>query len=201
VMQPIHQGLGNEGLYNANAMRTVNICLDSGKLATDDCHHDARGINRVVSVLVYPEDAPTEKCDKHIAVHYCVDGGGIANEYCTMVGDANVQTMSLVKLTPAEVREIRDAKGSGLVDEYLDDGYVYYVDENGEPLNWTGFRGNLDCDGPCLYCQMHDDDFWGDFDDPFGEGWGDGYGGDYGDGYGDYFGDRYEDDDDGSSWG
>ncbi|MGM9588961.1 MAG: transglycosylase domain-containing protein [Faecousia sp.] len=187
VMQPIHQGLSNEGLYNANAMRSVNICLDSGLVAGDACYHDARGINRVVSVLCYPEDIPNQTCDKHISVRFCVDGGGVANEYCSMFGDANLQTKSLVKLTPAEVREIRDAASSGLVDVYLDNGYVYYVDENGNELQWVGFYGNLNCSEPYLSCPLHDMGYWDDiYDSGNDEGWNgnDEFGGGYDDGFG-----------------
>ncbi len=160
VMQPIHNGLGNEGLYNANAMRSVDICLDSGLKADDACYNDARGIQRVVSVLCYPEDIPDGTCDKHVPVLFCVDGGGAANDYCSAFGDANVQTMSLVKLTPAEVREIRDAASSGLVDTYLNNGYVYYVSESGEGLGWTGFYGNLSGTDPYLPCTVHDQSYW-----------------------------------------
>ena len=163
VMQPIHQGLNNVGLYNANAMRTINVCLDSGLLASDACHSDARGINRVVSVMVYPEDIPEGTCSKHVPVHYCVDGGGVATEYCSMFGDANIATMSLVKLTPAEVREIRDADNSGLVDVYTDNGYVYYVSESGEDLAWTGFRGNGSNTLPYQNCPLHTEEYMQEF--------------------------------------
>ncbi len=188
VMQPIHQGLGNEGLYNAGVMRSVDICLDSGMVATEACHRDARGINRVVSVLCYPEDIPNGTCDKHVSVRFCVDGDGVANEYCSMVGDANVQSMSLVKLTPAEVREIKDAASSGLVDVYLDNGYVYYISESGEELGWSGFYGNLDGNEPYHTCSVHGEHSWGENEYPGYEGgWpgDDGYGGGYDDDYAD----------------
>ena len=169
VMQPIHQGLGNEGLFSANAMRSISVCLDSGMLATDACYNDARGINRVVNVMCYPDDVPTGTCDKHVAVHYCVEGGGVANEYCAAFGDGDIQTRSLVKLTPAEVREIRDALSSGLVDVYGDNGYVYYVDEGGDGLVWTGFYGGLNGDAPYLSCPLHDEAYWEDFEEFPGE--------------------------------
>ena len=172
VMQPIHQGKDNHGLYNANAMESVNICLDSGMLASDACYNDARGLNRVVSVMCYREDIPEGKCTKHVPVHYCVDGGAAANEYCSMFGDANIETRSLVKLTPAEVRDIRDAGRVGLVDAYLDSGYVYYVDEDGNELGWTGFGGNYEAEGgmPYLTCSVHDKDSMVEFEEETGQG-------------------------------
>lgn len=187
VMQPIHQGMGTEPLFNANAMRSVNICLDSGLVATDACYHDVRGINRVVTVQCYPEDIPDGTCDKHIEVRYCVDGGGVANEYCEMFGNANVQTKSLVKLTREEIQQIKDAAGCGLVDAYLGDGYVYYVGEDGDGLGWTGFWGGLSGEAPYKTCPLHDasshPDFGGDHTegDDFGNGGNDGDFGNSGD--------------------
>ena len=173
VMQPIHTGLAYEGLFNANAMQSVNICLDSGLVATDACHADARGVNRVVNVMCYGEDVPRQTCNKHVPVHYCVTGGGVAGEYCAMFPDADVQTRSLVKLTRAEVDEIRQAGYSGLVEAYRNDGYVYYVDGSGEGLAWDGFYGNANSAYPYLVCPMHNEEYWGDFGDDsgFGEDW------------------------------
>ena len=173
VMQPVHAGLGNEALFNTGVMQNVNICLDSGLRASDACYSDARGIERVVSVMCYPEDVPDGVCTKHVSVHYCVDGGGVANEYCSMYGDANVETRSLVKLTPAEVREIRDAGSTGLVDVYLNNGYVYYVDESGNELDWTGFHGGMAGGAPYMSCTVHDEGYYDEdfFDPDYGDDW------------------------------
>ena len=178
-MQPVHAGLGNEALFNTGAMQNVNICLDSGLRASDACYSDARGIERVVSVMCYAEDVPDGVCTKHVPVHYCVDGGAAANEYCSMYGDANVETRSLVRLTPAEVREIRDAGSSGLIDAYLNNGYVYYVDEGGNELDWTGFHGGMVSGAPYMSCPVHTEAYVDDSD--FGDDWtGDEFGDDFG---------------------
>ena len=180
VMQPIHTGLAYENLYNANAMQSVSICLDSGKVATAACYNDARGIQRVVDVMCYPEDIPNGTCDKHVSVHYCVTGGGVAGEYCSLFPDAEVTTRSLVKLTRAEIEEIKMAGGSGLVEAYLNSGYVYYVDENGEGLPWNGFYGGTGAEAPYHICTVHTQASLGEMgqfpDDDFGRG--DGYDGD-----------------------
>ncbi|MDO5400416.1 MAG: transglycosylase domain-containing protein [Eubacteriales bacterium] len=195
VMQPIHQGLSAEGLYDGGAFRTVSICLDSGLLATDACRNDVRGADRVVSVNVYPGDEPEGTCDKHVSVEYCVTGGGVATEYCSMFDDADVESRSLVKLTQEEVQEIRDAIGVGLNELYYSDGYVYYVDSDGEALAWYGFDGssNHSFDAPYLVCPLHNESAWDDYqqsqmpddeggngddfydpdpDDGFDDGWG-----------------------------
>lgn len=182
VMQPIHEGLGSEPLYNGNAFHSVAICLDSGKLATSACQSDVRGIQRVVYVNVYNGDEPTETCDKHVMVDYCASGGGVAGYYCHDYGD--VVSRSLVRLNQDEVEQIRAAVGTGLVDGYLNDSYVYYTDGN-----WYGFSGNSNYgeEAPYLVCTEHssswvEDDDFGDFGDFGGDDWmGNGGGADMGD--------------------
>ena len=156
VMQPIHEGRPNEALYNGNAFRTVAVCLDSGLLATDACRSDVRGIDRVVYVNVYPGDEPQGTCDKHVQMEYCISGGGVATEYCSMFPDANVAARSLVKLNSGEVDEIRSAIGVGLNGVYASDGYVYYQDGS-----WHGFSGNYGSnDQPYLVCPIHNENNW-----------------------------------------
>ncbi len=152
VMQPIHNGLPREGLFNGNVFRSVAVCLDSGKLATAACYNDARGINRVVSVNVYPGDEPVGTCDKHIQMEYCSVGGGVATPYCSSFPDSRVGVASLVRLTSAEIAEIRSARSVGLADVYTTDGYVYY--EGGV---WTGFNGSAynPSNTPYIQCQVH----------------------------------------------
>lgn len=161
VMQPIHEGLPAQGLYNGNALHTVNVCLDSGKLATAACNMDPRG-GRVVSVSVYDGDEPTETCDKHIQVDYCVTGGGVATEYCSLFADAQIETRSLVKLTQDEVNAIKAAIGVGLSDIYATDGYVYFDGETG----WHGFYGNANngIEAPYLVCPLHNEQAWREYE-------------------------------------
>lgn len=166
VMQPIHNGLSNEGLYNGNRFETVSVCLDSGMLATASCAADARGINRVATAECYQEDIPEYACTKHVPVQYCVTGHGVATEYCTRFADAEVETRTLVKMTQTEIDEIRAAIGAGLDAIFADDGYVYLVDGNDEPLPWHGFRGNANqgYDLPYLVCPVHNRETWEKFE-------------------------------------
>ena len=147
VMQPIHKGLPKTTLFNANAFRTVAVCLDSGKQATNACYNDLRGINRVAYVNVYPGDEPEGFCDKHVQVEYCYEGGGVANAYCP-----HSSVASLVKLTDGEIASIRSARGVGLSAEYCTDNYVYR-----ESGGWYGFRSDLhNTDGtPYITCHIH----------------------------------------------
>ena len=165
VMEPIHQGLSNNALYDGNAMRSVSVCLDSGLKATAACSNDARGINRVSTALVYPEDVPTGTCNKHISMEYCVTGGGVATEYCSKFADAQIEARSLVKMTEAEISEIKAARNSGLVDTYLLDGYVYLINESGEGIAWHGFSGtaNSGVELPYLVCPVHNQKAWEEY--------------------------------------
>ncbi len=152
VMQPIHKDLPRTTMFNANAFRTVAVCLDSGKQATNACYNDVRGINRVAYANVYPGDEPEGFCDKHVQVEYCYEGGGVANEYCAHYG--SVGTASLVKLTDGEIASIKSARSVGLSPEYYTDSYVYR-----EAGGWYGFRGDLYHDDGAHYltCQIHGD--------------------------------------------
>ena len=158
VMQPIHEDLPAEGLYNGNAFHSVAVCLDSGMNASPACRSDVRGAARVVYVNVYNGDEPKGTCDKHVQVEYCVTGGGVATEYCSMFPDAQVESRSLVKLTPEEVQEIKDAANVGLNDVYLQDNYVYYMGNDG----WHGFYGNANdgVDAPYIVCPLHNENTW-----------------------------------------
>ena len=181
VMQPIHKGLPKEGLFNGNVFRTVSVCLDSGKLATAACYNDARGINRVVNVNVYPGDEPQGTCDKHVQMEYCVTGGGVANQYCHGFPGTAVDVRSLVKLTAAEIAEIRAADRVGLVDTHTIDGYVYY-----DGGSWYGFNGNAynPNGAPYIECQIHNKQSWDNMmQDSLpspDEGWGDNFGSNWG---------------------
>ncbi len=168
VMQPIHQGLSSEGLYNGNKFRSVAICLDSGKLATEACQHDPREASRVAYVNVYSEDVPNETCDKHVFVNFCNTGNGVVGEYCDRFGDADMSMRGLVRMSAEEVAEIRAAAGTGLVEDYLSDSYVYYEDGN-----WHGFSGNANfgVEAPYVICSVHNSLAWGDRETDEDEGW------------------------------
>ncbi len=161
VMEPVHQGLPNKALYSGAQFQSVSVCLDSGKLATEACAADVRG-SRVTTVNCYPEDAPTEYCDKHQEVVYCVTGGGVATEYCELFMDSDVQMRSLVTMTQDEINEIASAIGKGLREAFYLDSYVYATDNEGNPIAWHGFRGNANsgADTPYLICSIHNHDTW-----------------------------------------
>ena len=152
VMQPLHQGKRNISLYNESLMQDVTICIDSGKLATEACLLDCRTTDtfkRTQTVKVYPEDAPTEYCDKHTTVTYCT-GGGVAHEYCHLFATAGetlpegyvpaiIGQKSLVKLTQSEIDAINKVVPYNVWPEFSNNGYVYQIDASGNPVAFKGF--------------------------------------------------------------
>ncbi len=165
VMLPLHEGKADIPLYSKEGMVQVSVCLDSGKLATDACTHDVRGMNRIKKVWVYREDAPAETCDKHIDVDYCVSGNGVANAYCKKFADVGailLEKRGLVKTTQKELETLRQAGSNGLSKNFLLDSYIYLVDETGKPTAFHGFDGTLnplgsDC---CQVCTSHTRATW-----------------------------------------
>lgn len=161
VLAPLHEGKENISLYDYSGMSSKEICLDSGLLATDACKQDIRtkneGLARTETVRAYWEDFPTETCDKHILVDYCVTGGGVANEYCSQFKDVKIEKRALVKMTMDEISELLKAKPYNLVSEYLSDDYIYLINDNGTPGHFTGLNGGLnkDQDVPYKVCTVH----------------------------------------------
>ncbi len=154
VMQPLHKGKANIPLYDAKKMVDVTVCIDSGKLATEACTHDARatsGFSRTRTVKVCAEDAPTEYCTKHVSVTYCTTGGGVANEYCNHFATientdpalgavaAIIEQKALLKLTQSEIDAINKAIPYGLWPEFYNNRYVYKVDAAGNGVPFGGF--------------------------------------------------------------
>lgn len=170
VMEPIHKGKSKQPLFSTANFHSYSVCLDSGKLATDACPKDLRyyldGLKRTDSAYAYREDAPDGYCDKHVLVDYCVTCGGVAGEYCAKFPDAKIEKRALVKLTPSEVQAIKDAIKHGLRSSYYDNRYVYYVDENGNDLDWHGFDGkaNKGIDAPYVVCSVHTKEAWEDYE-------------------------------------
>ena len=177
VMEPLHKGKDNILLYNRNAMQSVTICLDSGKLATEACSADIRvgaegleGFSRLQTILVYPEDAPTETCDKHVMVDYCTAGNGVANEYCKLFaehpnGAVALVQKALVKTTSSEISSMLRVENFGLKKAYLRDDYIYLVNSRGEDAAFKGMHGeaNAQVTAPYIVCTEHNEQSWNSF--------------------------------------
>lgn len=173
VMGPIHKGKSDVALYNSYAMRSVSVCLDSGKLATGACSLDVRSTSRVASALVYPEDYPKQYCTKHTTVDVC-SGGGVANDYCHLFAQrenqpaedtVTITEKSLVKVTEKELDAIRKAANYGLAKFMISNEWIYQVNENGGDSVFLGFYENLkqEKDAPYLVCPVHNEKTWKEY--------------------------------------
>jgi len=169
VMKPLHQGKQNIEMVDLDKMVEVTVCLDSGKLATDACACDVRGDVRTRSAYVYPQDVPAETCDKHIMVQYCYDKNGkptgAANQYCkkfAAVGMLKLENVALVKLQQAEIDEMLKASGYSVKKDFVNNKYVYLVDENDEPVVFHGFKNdiNKNSSSNCVSCSKHTKKSW-----------------------------------------
>lgn len=170
VMQPVHEGLTRVPLYDSSEFVTVNVCLDSGKVATDACYKDARCdvLSRVATSTVMKEDMPTELCDKHVLVDFCSSCNCVATQYCrnfAAVGQTTIVKKAMVKLTQEEVDEIVLACKYGLDATFMRDDYVYLVDENGEPAAFYGMDGtkNFGIEEPYVICTTHTLEAWREY--------------------------------------
>lgn len=166
VMEPLHEEKEDVLLYDYYGLSRVDVCMDSGMLATKACENDIRtklfGLDRVDYFRVYWDDAPTEKCDKHVEVDYCTTGGGVCNEYCAQFKDVKIEKRSLLKLTQEEIDELLKAEPEDLEDVYLIDDYIYLLNENGTPGDFTGLKNNINKDKygrsmkvPYKVCTVH----------------------------------------------
>lgn len=164
VMEPLHKGKSNKALYDSSKLSSVSVCLDSGKLATEACQADIR-TGRIASAGVYPEDRPTEACTKHVLMDYC-SGGGVATEYCKHFAEVDssvtISKKGLVKMTQDEIQEILNAEPYRLYSSFLDDKYVYLINDDGSDGSFKGFHGNSNAgvNAPYVVCPVHTKEAW-----------------------------------------
>ena len=71
AMSRIHAGLENKDFFSCSGLTQVQVCADSGLLATDSCAEDCRG-SRVYTALVAADNAPSAYCEMHTSPIYTV---------------------------------------------------------------------------------------------------------------------------------
>lgn len=82
IMNRVHEGLEDPGFTVPDSIETAEICRKSGKRAVSGvCDHDPRG-DAVYTEYFAKGTAPTEVCDKHVAVSVCADSGKRSTEFC-----------------------------------------------------------------------------------------------------------------------
>lgn len=87
VMQEVHSGLSatnypkTTSFTKPSTITTVEVCADSGLLATDLCKNDPRG-DRTITEYFSKDNVPTEECSTHVSVQVCADTLLLANPTC-----------------------------------------------------------------------------------------------------------------------
>ncbi|WP_455581765.1 transglycosylase domain-containing protein [Dysosmobacter sp.] len=98
VMQKVHENLPNKSFPTPESgLTSVEVCADSGLLATDACRADIRGTARVRKVTVATGTAPTENCNLHTMVDYCTEGHCLAGEHCPAESVKQVGVLDYVR--------------------------------------------------------------------------------------------------------
>lgn len=84
VMTKAHEGLEYKAFdISKSAASAVNLCMDSGKLASDLCYQDYRG-SRVVTEYVGVANITNETCDVHKYVQVDKTTGKVAGPECSL---------------------------------------------------------------------------------------------------------------------
>ena len=118
VMSKVHSGLGGKRFpASASDTVTLELCLDSGLLATDACRSDVRGC-RTQTVTVPAAYAPEESCTMHVSAAYCRDGKCAATASCPASSVAN-----------------------GCLLDYSRETYGAYVEDEGYLLHYVPAEG------------------------------------------------------------
>jgi len=173
VMGPLHSGKSNILLYSDSRLQSVNICLHSGKIATEACLHDIRLSSKLdpnnfivtSESKVYPEDMPNGYCDKHVMVDYC-SGGGVATEWCKNFAKVDksvkITQKGLVKMTQSDINTILKAEAYRLFRDYVRNDYVYFINEDGSDGWFRGIKNNLSQSvrAPYKVCPVHTQQAW-----------------------------------------
>lgn len=126
VMQPLHYGCEYRNVYDGSGFVTVSVCLDCGARATSACGHDRRGISRVASAKVYPEDVPSAYCSCHSSSTVC-SGGGVPTEWCRLfeaAGQATITSSSHVRMSADDYNWAAKAVSCGLPGAYVNRGAI-----------------------------------------------------------------------------
>lgn len=170
VMTQLHEGKERVSLVDSKKLKEVEICMESGLLATDACKTDIRSkedLNRVDKVKLYREDIPEDSCTKHVTVSYCTEGKGVATDVCSLFAAAQAKTemleaISLVKMTQADIDAILKAETKDMSPWFVRDDYIYLVNADGTDAVFKGLKNdkNQDVVAPYIVCPVHTQEAW-----------------------------------------
>ncbi|MBU9737926.1 transglycosylase domain-containing protein [Diplocloster agilis] len=85
IMTRVHENLEPREFERPDGIVTASVCRKSGKLAVPGlCDADPRG-SMIISEYFAKGTVPTDSCDVHVQVLYCMESGMIANQGCPNV--------------------------------------------------------------------------------------------------------------------
>ncbi len=80
-MTAVHQGLEPAKFAVSDSVTKVQICKQSGKLATELCSLDPRG-SQVVTEYFLKGTEPKDYCETHVKISVCTDSNHLRSQYC-----------------------------------------------------------------------------------------------------------------------
>ena len=105
VMTLVHQKYGTEEYKDFDIKQNIveyEYCADSGKVMTSACKIDPRG-NRAEKGYFVEGQQPAAPCDKHLAVNYDKDHGGIVIGNCPTENTVKVGLINVERRFPMQI--------------------------------------------------------------------------------------------------
>ena len=105
VMTLVHQKYGTEEYKDFEIKQNIaeyEYCADSGKVMTSACKIDPRG-SRAEKGYFIEGQQPTDPCDKHLAVNYDTQYGGIVIGACPTQNSVKVGLINVERRFPMQI--------------------------------------------------------------------------------------------------
>jgi penicillin-binding protein 1A len=124
VMSRVHENLEYKDFFGPNEldehMRSVTVCIDTGKLATEICRNDVRG-NHTMTLYMKESQIPSSSCSAHVWQEVCHDSLGLRTDTCPVDAVQRVGVLDLSRsndtvLTPPYFTERKDYSYTGPLD-------------------------------------------------------------------------------------
>ncbi len=173
VMSKIHKRIVDSGeqlrSFDTSEIVQASYCMDSGMAPGPYCSLDPRG-GRIATGWYAKGAEPSEQCDKHVPVSWCVTSGCISGPGCPT---ESVVTVALVKETERSFTEQIVITDAQYTYRELPEDYEYPEDSNvpiyQNTLDGT-FAGTSGVEIPAnAYCVLHNSGFEGIEQAPEGE--------------------------------
>lgn len=164
VMEKIHEDLPDATFERPSAVIDVEVCRDSGLIATEACKNDLRG-SRVITEIFNSKNGtiPKTTCEVHQYVSVCPDSFKLANPTCLHT----VGTINIVRLNRNYEEGQPTIAPADFEYETPKDYCEFHYCARDEEGNWIyDYNPEPEDDDDSFW--SNEDDFWG-FDDGYEE--------------------------------